>query len=121
MAVTMPSACHASTMRTLFSGCTRAYTEYFRTSCANSASGIASSSAPVMAICPGSRMPSSLAIAVAVSLWSPVIITGRMPALRHRAMASFTSGRIGSIIPHMPIQVRSCSSVPGSLEAGRSS
>ena len=82
---------------------------------------MASSSAPVMAIWPGSRIPSSRAMAVAVSLWSPVIMIGRMPALRHFSMASLTSGRMGSIMPHMPIQVISCSQASGALDSGRAS
>ena len=43
----------------------------------------ASSSRPVMAWLASVMMPSSLAMATAVSLWSPVIITGRIPAARH--------------------------------------
>ena len=54
-------------------------------------------------------------MATAVSLWSPVIITGRMPALAAaRRMASFTSGRTGSIIPARPMQGRGrCSRISG--------
>ena len=70
-------------------------------------SSIASSSAPVTAR-PSVRMPSSRAIACAVSGWSPVIITGRIPAccarLRRRSRAS---GRGGSIIPTRPRNVSS--------------
>ena len=36
-------------------------------------------------------MPSSIPIATAVSLWSPVIIIGRMPASPHSTMAALTS------------------------------
>ena len=42
-------------------------------------------------------------MAAAVSLWSPVIITGRMPAARQRAMAAAASGRTGSIMPTRPM------------------
>ena len=64
-------------------------------------------------------MPSSLAMATAVSLWSPVIITGRMPAARHWATASFTSGRTGSIIPARPMKHNCCSSACGVRSSGR--
>ena len=49
------------------------------------------------------RMPTRRAIASAVRGWSPVIITGRMPAVRHSSTASAASGRGGSIMPTMPI------------------
>ena len=49
-------------------------------------------------------MPSSEAMATAVSLWSPVIMIGRMPALRHSSMAALTSGRTGSIMPVRPMK-----------------
>ena len=54
-------------------------------------------------------MPSWRAMATAVSWWSPVIITGRMPAWRHWSMAAFTSGRTGSIMPARPMKHRACS------------
>ena len=44
----------------------------------------------------------SFAMAEAVITWSPVIITGRMPALRQTATAAFASGRGGSIMPTRP-------------------
>ena len=69
----------------------------------SSSSVIASSSAPVIAlVAVGCRMPSSRAIAEAVTTWSPVIITGLMPARRQVATAAFASGRGGSIIPTKP-------------------
>ena len=83
-----------------------------------SLSGILSSSAPVMAWLASVMMPSSLAMATAVSLWSPVIMTGRMPASRHSTMAGLTSGRTGSIMPVRPRKHRSCSRKAGSLLAG---
>ena len=43
-------------------------------------------------------IPSSRAVAAAVSGWSPVIIFTAMPARRHRAMASRASGRGGSSV-----------------------
>ena len=54
-------------------------------------------------------MPSSAAITAAVRGWSPVIISGRMPARLARATASFASGRGGSIMPISPANTRSCS------------
>ncbi len=48
-------------------------------------------------------------MATAVFLWSPVIITVRMPDVRHLAMASRTSGRGGSIMATRPPKVRSLS------------
>jgi hypothetical protein len=44
-------------------------------------------------------IPTRRAITSAVSGWSPVIITGRMPADRHMATDSAASGRGGSIMP----------------------
>mmetsp|Transcript_34918 Transcript_34918/g.84503 ORF Transcript_34918/g.84503 Transcript_34918/m.84503 type:complete len:210 (-) Transcript_34918:2077-2706(-) len=52
-----------------------------------------------------SKMLTSLAIAIAVSRASPVIIMTRIPALVHRVMLSATSGRAGSLIPTMPTSV----------------
>ena len=40
-----------------------------------------------------------------VSLWSPVTMTGRMPAARHSATAALTSSRGGSIWPISPSSV----------------
>ena len=50
-------------------------------------------------------------MATAVFLWSPVIITVRMPEVRHLAMASRTSARGGSIMATRPANVRSRSMV----------
>ena len=71
---------------------------------------MASSSAPVIARSPGSMMPSAFAIAEAVTTWSPVIMTGLMPALRQVATAALASGRGGSIMPTRPSSVRPSSS-----------
>ena len=59
-------------------------------------------------------------MATAVSLWSPVIITGRTPARLHRATASLTSARGGSIRPTRPTKVRSRSSSSGAMDRGGS-
>ena len=45
----------------------------------------------------------------AVSGWSPVIMTVRMPARRASATESRTSVRGGSMMPTMPVQIRSFS------------
>ena len=80
------------------------------------------SSAPVMTPSPSSRrMPTRRAIVSAVRGWSPVIMTGRMPAWRHSATASSASGRGGSIMPTMPMRVRPASAVSGSRGWGTSS
>lgn len=47
-------------------------------------------------------MPSLWPMARAVAAWSPVIITGRMPARLHWATASFTPGRGGSSMAMSP-------------------
>ena len=56
-------------------------------------------------------MPNAFAMAIAVALWSPVIITVLIPALLHFATASFTSSLGGSIIPTIPTYVKSLSIV----------
>ena len=121
MAATMPRLCQARTMRSLCSGDTRAYTENRSTSCSSSSWGMKSKSSPVRAVSPGRNMSSSRAMATAVILWSPVIITGRMPARWHRCTASRTSSRGGSIIPTRPEKVSSCSNVRLSSSGGRNS
>jgi len=50
-----------------------------------------------------------LAMAYAVTGWSPVIIIGLIPASRHLSTASLTSGRSGSFIATNPKKVRSFS------------
>ena len=81
---------------------------------------MASSWLPVTASEASFRMPSSLAMATAVSMWSPVIMMGRMPAPRHSSMAAFTSGRTGSIMPVRPTKQSSCSRASGEKSSGAS-
>ena len=50
-------------------------------------------------------MPSCAAMALAVTPWSPVIMTTRMPAALHCATASIASWRGGSMMPTMPSSV----------------
>ena len=109
MAVTQPLAFQAWTILVLCSGCTLAYTEYLVTRSTISSSEKRSSSAPTIASHSSEMIPRSLAIATAVSLWSPVIITGLIPASRHSSIAAYTSGLQGSIIPVRPMNIRSFS------------
>ena len=121
IATTSPLDCHALTILTLCSGETLAYTAYLCTFFSNSSCGIFSSSAPVIAMSPSSKIPISLAIATAVTLWSPVIITGLIPAVLHFTTASFASGLAGSIIPTIPINTKSLSAEGISLCSGTAS
>ena len=72
---------------------------------------------------PRAEMPSSAAIAAAVTGWSPVIMIGRTPARRASATAARASGRGGSIIPTTPSQTSVCSTSSESspVSASRSS
>jgi hypothetical protein len=105
-----PRFCKAVTTRSLWAGETRAKTSIASTSRSNASSLIASSSAPVTTR-PPFRIPSSRAIAAAVSGWSPVIITTRTPAPSHVRTAGAASGRGGSIMATRPRNVCSCSAV----------
>ena len=60
-------------------------------------------------------------MATAVSMWSPVIMTVRMPASCASLMAGATSGRSGSIMPERPQNVRSHSSASGEKSEGLAS
>ena len=84
---------------------TLAYTLILGSVSFHSRSSIASSSSPVTAISPCLKKPSSEAMATAVSLWSPVIIRGVMPAFFAFATAAKTSSRGGSIMPASPTNV----------------
>ena len=102
MAVTQPRCCQARTMRALCWGCTRAYTENSGALRRSSSSLMASSAAPVTT-CPALlTSPSVRPMAAAVSGWSPVIITVRMPADRQARTAPGTWGRTGSSMPTSP-------------------
>ena len=114
MATTCPRFCQARTIRSLCSGVTRAKTENFPMSCSSMSWGMKSSSPPVTASSPSRQMSSCFAMARAVERWSPVIITGRMPARRQRATAFAASGRGGSIMPNRPRKVSSRSVCSGS-------
>ena len=75
----------------------------------NSSSVYSSISVPIIAWDISSAIPNSLAIANAVVLWSPVIIIGVIPAFLAVSIDDFTSSLGGSIIPTIPIRVKSFS------------
>gem|GEM_PF-2515883 len=104
MATTSPLACSARTRRSLCSGLARANTRASATAWRMAASSISSSSGPVIALM-SSPMPSCRAMALAVTPWSPVIITTRIPAARHWATARIASSRGGSMMPTRPSRV----------------
>ncbi|MBT9169296.1 MAG: hypothetical protein DDT19_02654 [Syntrophomonadaceae bacterium] len=101
IATTLAFLVKASITRSLWFGETLAYTSTFSTILSNSPSVKAPNSVPVK-ISPDFRIPNSLAIASAVSLWSPVIIIGFMPAPLQTSIASLASFLGGSIIPTIP-------------------
>ena len=89
----------------MFSGVTRASTPISSICTRASSSLIASKSAPVIA---RPSIPSWLAIAAAVTAWSPVIIRTLIPACFALAIASFAVGRGGSTMPTSVSTVSSC-------------
>src|SRR5690606_9035533 len=96
IATILPSAWRASTMRSLWTGATRANTSTVVTSWRNASSSRASSWVPVRARASLLAMPRSEAMRTAVLGWSPVIMITRIPAVLASAMAAFTSSRGGS-------------------------
>ena len=102
IATIIPFSCHARTIRILCSGDTLAYTEIFGTNSFSCSSFIFSISAPSQASDRSYKIPILFAIAAAVILWSPVIMTGRIPAFIHSATAAFDSSLGGSIIAIRP-------------------
>ena len=102
IATIIPFSCHARTMRILCSGDTLAYTEIFGTNSLNCSSLIFSISVPSQASDKSCKIPILFAIAAAVILWSPVIITGRIPAFMHSSTAAFDSSLGGSIMAINP-------------------
>jgi len=108
IATTAPFRCKTSPILNLCSGETRS----------NSASLNCSRSAPVIDG-PG-MIPSSFALATAVSLWSPVIMMRTIPARLQYPIASYTSSRGGSVMPRSPTKIRSRSTVSG-VSCSRSS
>ena len=104
IATTLPERLSSCTRRILSSGATRAMTPISGSSSSSCSSLIAANSVPVRAL---PSIPSSRAIAPAVTAWSPVIIRTRIPASWHSAMAALASGRGGSTIPTIARRVRS--------------
>ena len=106
IAAIFPFALIAVTIWTLFSGETRANTcTVFTFSC--NCSGVkASISSPERASPFSSVIPNSFAIAKAVVLWSPVIMTVVIPAFLKIETASLHSGLGGSIIPTKPTKTK---------------
>ena len=110
IATIWPFFCHKSTIRILCSGDTRAYTEIFGSNSDSSSSEILSSSVPIMTKSPSLKMPICFAMAEAVTLWSPVIIIGLIPARIQFWTAWADSSLGGSIIQISPTKVYPCSS-----------
>ena len=105
MAVMCPRRLKARTIFSLSLGLTRAKTVVSSMTRSSSASLMAESSPPERTRSPGRQMPVSRAMAQAVALWSPVIITVLIPAFRLRETASLASFRGGSIIPARPAKI----------------
>ena len=115
MATTYPCFCRLSKIFNFVWGVNLAKTETCLIVESNSFSSSSSSSFPVRtegylsvvlnfsSSC--SIRPIFSAMAKAVSLWSPVFIITRMPAILALAIASLTSGRGGSFIPTNPTKV----------------
>ena len=99
----------AFTILSLWCGDTLAKTLIFFIFFLSSSSLIFSISSPVIAWSSVLQIFMDLAIANAVFLWSPVIITGCIPASLHFNTASLTSTLGGSILPATPIKIRSFS------------
>ena len=105
IATMCPNSCHSVTILILCAGLTLAYTLTLGSISESSLSLIISSSAPSRAKSPSLKIPTSRATAIAVILWSPVIMTGFIPALIQSATAALLSSLGGSVIAHNPINV----------------
>ena len=105
IATISPWLCKELTMRIFWSGATRENIVEFAAASSISASLNLVIELPLTAGIPPSVMPNSLPIAVAVNCWSPVIILTLMPAFWQIAIASFTSGLGGSMIPTKPRKI----------------
>ena len=80
--------------------------------------GILSNSWPVIALSWAPNIFNSFAIALAVAIWSPVIITVFIPARRQVLTASFTPSLGGSIIPTNPTKFKLFSILSESILLG---
>mmetsp|Transcript_17837 Transcript_17837/g.28820 ORF Transcript_17837/g.28820 Transcript_17837/m.28820 type:complete len:248 (-) Transcript_17837:440-1183(-) len=111
MAGISPSCCNIFTNFCLSAGCARQNTMLSRLSISScSSSSFRKNSLPSKALrvegsASASKIFTSLAMAIAVSRASPVIIITRMPAWEHSRMLAGTSGRAGSLIPTIPTRV----------------
>ena len=115
IATIFPLFWSAKTILSLWAGFTLAYTEYLLTIFFSSSSLYLSSSLPSIASLSLSIIPTFFAIAVAVSIESPVIIIGLMPAFLHKMTLFLTLSLGGSIIPKIPAKDKSFSSFSNSL------
>ena len=106
IAIISPFFLYAVMMRSLCSGVMRANTLTVRIFSASCRSERVSISSPVSIVLPALNIPASVAIACAVTLWSPVIMTTRIPAAIARRIASGTSGRSASFMPRNPTNTR---------------
>ena len=94
-----PADCAASTIASFCSGVTRANTLTLPMASASCAGDASCTCEPCITSSGPAAIPSSPAIASAVSGWSPVTMTTRMPASRQRRTAAATPSRSGSINP----------------------
>ena len=113
-ATTSPCPCSRPMSRALSIGRARYIIRSFGRRGINSASGVTSNSAPLMAASSpqvSSHSPICRAISRVVSRVSPVTILTATPAFRHSAMAAGTSGRTGSLIATRARNVRESAAI----------
>ena len=120
MATTPPRDLSAATMAFLWRGVTRANTVQRPTAPPSCPAESLSSCSPVSTCSSRSAMPACRATASAVLAWSPVIITGVMPARTHSATASVTPCLSPSLMPHSPRYISPSSLSPPSAKANAS-
>ena len=111
IATTWPLFFKAFKILTLCSGLTLAHITILSTILSSSSSLNLSNSSPLKALSPSLNNPNSFVIAIAVSLWSPVITTVLMPADLHFIIDSLTSSLGGSIIACKPIKIKFFSTI----------
>ena len=114
-ATTLPWALSAFTTRILITGVERAMTRIFFIISENSSSERSSTSLASTAMWSSSKMPSWVAIALAVIMLSPVSIFISMPAWRQRSTAANTSERRGSEMTTKPSNIMPLSTSARSL------
>jgi hypothetical protein len=104
---TLAGACIFARIRSYLSPCRKQGHNLWETRWRRASSESWFNSAPARTASPAEAMPISRAMARAVSGWSPVIITTRMPAARHWATAALAWARGGSYIPVRPTNTSS--------------